>query len=103
MVVFVLFDNNLSSILHKINDEDLGGCISTFNELNSDKVYGSTQGSIIKQRFNIDGHLFDLNHQCWFFGGVDIKLLKSFISFMLSFYNATNKGMLLIVDKQEMV
>lgn len=97
---FVLFDNNLSSILDKINDYNLGDCIKTFNELNDDKVYGSTQGSIIKQRFTIDDHLFDLNHQSWFFGGVDIKTLKRFVSFMLSFYNAVNEGIILIVDRQ---
>ena len=50
---FVLFDNNLSSILDKINDYNLGDCIKTFNELNDDKVYGSTQGSIIIRKISL--------------------------------------------------
>lgn len=97
---FVLFDNKLSAIIHKIDDTELKDCIKTFNDLGDEEVYGSTQGSIIKQRFSIDGYLFDLNHQSWFFGGVDIKTLKSFISFMLSFYKAANKGAIIIVDRQ---
>jgi len=97
---FVLFDNKLSAIIHKIDDNGLKDCIKTFNDLGDEEVYGSTQGSIIKQRFDIDGHLFDLNHQTWFFGGVNIETLKKFITFALSFFDMVNKGLLLIVDRQ---
>lgn len=97
---FVLFDNKLSSVIEPDKKEALKKCLDLFNEAGKGYLAGSTQGSIIKQRFTVRGSVFDAHHQDWFFGGASRETIEIFLSYVFHQFGLVGRGNAIIVDRQ---
>lgn len=97
---FVLFDNKLSSIIEPDKKDALKKCLDLFNEAGKGYLAGSTQGSIVKQRFVAEDSVFDVHHQDWFFGGASRETIEIFLSYVFHQFGLVGKGKAIIVDRQ---
>lgn len=97
---FILFDNRLSNIVEPNNDKFLKDCLDLYNARGESYLAGSTQGSIVKQRFSVGDSAFDVHHQDWFFGGASRETIEIFLSYVFHQFALAGKGKAIIVDRQ---
>ena len=97
---YILFDNKLSNIVEPNNDKALKVSLDSYNSRGESYLAGSTQGSIVKQRFTVGDSVFDVHHQDWFFGGVSRETIEIFLSYVFHQFGLVGKGKAIIVDRQ---
>ena len=97
---FILFDNKLSNIVEPNSDKLLKDCLDLYNARRETYLAGSTQGSIVKQRFVVEDSVFDTHHQDWFFGGASREAIEIFLSYVFHYFGLVGKGKAIIVDRQ---
>ena len=82
---YILFYNKLSDIVEPNSDKALKVSLDSYNSRGESYLAGSTQGSIVKQRFSVADSVFDVHHQDWFFGGVSRETIEIFLSYFKNF------------------